>query len=86
VAVTVTGCDGTFPVDGAAVLRYSLLRHASKRYRYKFYAIYHPDARSCVRALQDVGYELLERDTPVNVTAIQGDYLRGRMPKSGTCQ
>jgi hypothetical protein len=84
VAVTVTGCGSTFPVDGAAVLRHSVLRHASDRYRYKFYAIYHPQARDCVGALAGVGYELLERDTPVNVSAIRGDYLRGRMPKSGT--
>jgi hypothetical protein len=84
VAVTITGCAADFPVDGAAVLRYSLLRHASNRYQYRFYAIYHPLARNCVEPLSDVGYVLLERDTPVNVSAIEGDYLRRRMPKSGT--
>jgi hypothetical protein len=83
VAVTVTGCDPDFPLDGAAVLRYSLLRHASERYSYKFYAIHHPLARDCVRPLAEAGYVLLERETPVNVSSIAGKYLRERMPKSG---
>jgi hypothetical protein len=84
VAVTVTGCDASFPIDGAAVLKYSFLRHSSERYRYQFYAIYHPMAAKCVKTLEDVGYVLLERETPVNISAIEGEYLRGRIAKSGT--
>ena len=84
VAVTVTGCDASFPIDGAAVLKYSFLRHSSERYRYQFYAIYHPMAAECVKTLEDVGYVLLERETPVNISAIEGEYLRGRIAKSGT--
>jgi hypothetical protein len=84
VAITITGCFASF-VDGAAVLRYSLLRHSTEKYRYQFYAIYHPDARPCVQGLSDVGYHLLERETPVNISAIEGEELRGRIAKSGMC-
>jgi hypothetical protein len=85
VAVAVTGCDARFPVvDAAAVLRHSVLRHASDRYMYRLYAIYHPVAGNCAQPLAEVGYHVLERETPVNVSAIEGEYLRGRIAKSGT--
>lgn len=82
VAVTVTGCS-TFPLDGAAVLKHSLSRLTSFRYRYQFYAIYHPTASACVGPLASIGYTLLERDSPVNVSTIQGDFLRNHISSSG---
>lgn len=84
VAVTVTGCHASFPLDGAIVLKHSFLRHPSERYRYQFYAIYHPEAAKCVPMLADAGYVLLERPTPVNVSAIRGEYLRRTIPTAGT--
>lgn len=82
VAITITGCS-KFPLDGAAVLQHSILRLPS-RYKYHFYAIYHPSASACVAPLADLGYTLLERESPVNVSHIEGGFLRDIISKSGT--
>ena len=87
IAVTVTGCSKSFPLDGAAVLQYSLYRNNSfGRYDYAFYAIYHPTAFECVAPLASLGFALLERETPVNVSEIRGTELRERISGNGTCQ
>jgi hypothetical protein len=92
VAVTITGCGEPHVLDGAVVLRHSFLRHSflrqhqhqeEGRYRYQFYAIYHPEAADCVSPLAKAGYVLLERPTPVIVSAIQGEYLRRTIPHQG---
>ena len=85
-AVSITGC-GTDPLtEGAAVLRHSIHRaHSSSKYDYRMYAIVHPDAIECARPLADLGYALLERDTPVRVDEIQGAFLRERITKNGCC-
>ena len=81
VVVTVTACSD-FPPDAAAVLQYSIL-NVTSRFKYQFYAIHHPSALHCVLPLASLGFTLLEKDTPVNVSEIQGEYLRKRLPKSG---
>ena len=87
IAVTVTGCSKAFPLDGAAVLQYSLFRNNTfGRYEYAFYAIYHPTAFDCVAPLASLGFALLKRDTPVNVSEIRGTELRERISGNGTCQ
>jgi hypothetical protein len=89
-AVTITGC-GSDPVsEGAAVLKHAIHLVSSQgnkggRYNYKMYAIYHPDGEACALPLQDLGYTLLKRDTPVAVKDIQGDYLREKIEKNGCC-
>lgn len=89
-ASTVTGC-GTEPfTEGAAVLKHSIHLssiHGTKggRYDYKMYIIYHPDATNCTLPLADLGFELLRRDTPVNVSDIRGDVLRDRIHTNGCC-
>jgi hypothetical protein len=55
------------------------------RYDYELYAIYHPDAEACVRPLEKLGYTLLKRPTPVNVSDIKGDFLRERIESNGCC-
>jgi hypothetical protein len=89
IASTVTGCGSDHFVDGAAVLKYSLDRHSKKhgnsKYSYKSYILYHPNATTCVLPLQNLGYTLLERPTPVNVSDIQGQDLRERIVDNGCC-
>lgn len=83
-AVTVTGCS-KYPLDGAAVLQHSVQKLTTRsRYLSQFYAIYHPSAAACVQPLAALGYTLLERETPVNVSEIEGAFYRDMMPKSGT--
>lgn len=55
------------------------------RYDYKMLALYHPDAAECAKSLQDLGYELIERQTPVKVEDIEGDVLRSRIENNGCC-
>jgi hypothetical protein len=89
-ASTVTGCGVEPFTEGAAVLKHSIHLssvHGNKggRYDYKMYIIYHPGASECALPLADLGFELLRRDTPVNVSDIQGDLLRERIQTNGCC-
>jgi hypothetical protein len=99
--VTVTDCgeDGEFPfpiTEGAAVLYYSIQRaHAAAAaaqtdddaisYDFKVYAVYHPAAAACAQTLAPLNYTLIQRDTPVAVPDIQGDYLRDHIHANGCC-
>uniref|UniRef100_A0A7S1ZB82 Glycosyltransferase family 8 protein n=1 Tax=Ditylum brightwellii TaxID=49249 RepID=A0A7S1ZB82_9STRA len=98
-AVSLTGCGAKDEAvnkaaaltDGAAVLKHSI--HLSSiqnpesgsKYDYKMYAFVHPEAIHCSGPFTKLGYEVLIRDTPVNITEIRGDFLRERLPKSGCC-
>jgi hypothetical protein len=91
-AVSITGCGGdqTSLMDSAAVLKHSI--HLTSihgnmggRYDYKMYAIYHPVAASCAQTLAPLGYELLERETPIKVSEIQGEFLRSKIEQNGCC-
>jgi hypothetical protein len=85
VATTITGCSEKFPMDGAAILQYSILNATSStsRYRFHFYAIYHPNATKCAQSLGTLGYTLLEREGPVRVSEIQNRHFREILPKTG---
>jgi len=89
VASTITGCGSDPFVDGAAVLKYSLNIHsqrASSKFRYHNYILYHPSARDCALPLEDLGYTLLERPTPIKVEEIGGNgVLRERIVNNGCC-
>ena len=91
IASTVTGCGSVDHfVDGAAILKYSLDRHSKAhgkigKYNYKSYILYHPNATECVLPLQNLGYTLLERPTPIDVEEIQGQDLRERIVNNGCC-
>mmetsp|Transcript_7894 Transcript_7894/g.23251 ORF Transcript_7894/g.23251 Transcript_7894/m.23251 type:complete len:519 (+) Transcript_7894:142-1698(+) len=89
-AVTITGCGSDPITEGAAVLKHSI--HLASihgplggRYDYKMYAIYHPQGRACAETLTALGYTLVERETPVAVKDIQGDFLRSKIEKNGCC-
>lgn len=90
IASTITACGTDRFTEGAAVLKYSIdltSINGSKggKYNYKMYILHHPDALECALPLKDLGFELLERPTPVNVSAIQGDVLRERIVRNGCC-
>lgn len=89
-AVTITGCGKDPITEGAAVLKHSI--HLASvhgnlggKYDYKMYAIYHPSGIKCAKTLESLGYTLVERETPVAVKDIEGDYLRSKIEKNGCC-
>lgn len=89
-AVTITGCGKDPITEGAAVLKHSI--HLASihgnlggKYDYKMYAIYHPSGIECAKTLESLGYTLVERETPVAVKDIQGEFLRSRIEKNGCC-
>lgn len=90
-AVSVTGCGSDPITEGAAVLGHSIHQSSIRntkgtgRYDYALFAIYHPDARACAVPLRDLGWTLLERNVFVNVTDIEGEFLRTRISKNGCC-
>ncbi|CAB9518682.1 expressed unknown protein [Seminavis robusta] len=97
-AVSVTGCGSDPLEEGAAVLKHSIhltsihgntgnntTSNKSGKYDYQMYAIYHPQAAPCVASLQELGYILLERDTPIAVADMEGDWLRTHIEKNGCC-
>jgi hypothetical protein len=61
----------------------SIQGNAEARYDYRMYAIVHPDAVSCGMTLEELGYTVLKRDTPVAVKDIQGEFLRSKIEKNG---
>lgn len=89
-ATTITSCKYNYLRDGAAVLEYSIRRasvhgHLGGRYDYAMFAFYHPSAEECVVQLKEFGYTLLRREVLVNVSDIEGDYLREGIEKNGCC-
>ena len=81
-AVTVSK-DGNF-VDGAAVLMRGVqLATKDSVYNHAFVAIVHPTIKRSRVALARLGWVILEAPTPVNVTNIQGDFLRSHIVGSG---
>jgi hypothetical protein len=91
-AISLTGCDGDgLHVQGAAVLGHSIRLNSAanpqstSKYGYKLFMFVHPDAVSCAKPFGDVGFEILVRETPVNVTDIRGEFLRTHVHKIGCC-
>jgi hypothetical protein len=89
-ATTVTGCGKDPYTEGAAILKHgihlaSIHGNMGGRYDYKLYVLYHPSAVECTLPLADLGYELLPRTTPVNVSDIKGDFLREHIGLNGCC-
>lgn len=87
-AVSVTGCGPDPITEGAAVLKHSIHRasiHGHGKYDYKLFAIYHPTAKSCAEPLQELGYNLLEREVFVKVEEIEGEFLREKIASNGCC-
>lgn len=72
--VTVTD-DGPF-IDGAAVLAHSIrIAHASSQYAHALVAFVSPRV-TALAPLEGLGFRVMRRQLPINVSAIQGDTLR----------
>jgi len=90
-AVTLSGCNPNESLsDGAAVLRHSIALQShplnpTSYYGFEMYALVHPNAMHCSDELSRVGYQILERDTPVKVEDIRGEFLRENVGKNGCC-
>jgi len=90
IASTITACGSDRFAEGAAILKYSIdltSIHGPKggKYDYKMYILHHPEALECSLPLKDLGFQLVERPTPVNVSDIRGDILRERIVRNGCC-
>jgi len=78
-------------IDAATVLRHSVHQTSARnpnsgsKYDYKMYAIVHKKAESCSHLLGDLGYQLIVKDSPVQVSEIRGDYLRKNVHKEWCC-
>jgi len=48
-------------------------------------AFVHPDAESCSNIFKELGYTVQIRETPFNVTDIEGTFLKEHIVKSGCC-
>jgi len=91
-AISLTGCEETSYIDGAAVLKQSIHQNSihnpksTSKYSYKLYAIVHPSAVLCAQALHDLlGFEVLVRDTPFDMNDIRGEFYKSRVNQSGCC-
>jgi hypothetical protein len=83
-AITITR-DGFF-LDGAAVLAYSILRHSSQSpYSISLIAFVHPNVTTSRPGLKNLGFHVIEVPIPINVSAIQFDFLREKINKNGCC-
>ena len=84
-AVTVTGCGKDPLIEGAAVLQHSIRTRASQTYGAHFVVFYPPEAAACAEPLQTLGFELMPRQVFVNVSDIQGEFLRTQITSNGCC-
>ena len=86
--------------EGAAVLKHSIhlssIRNKNNNYTtsqrrrrsifdYQMIAFVHPSAAHCSHIFTTLGYTILIRDTPFNISDIQGEFLREHIGKSGCC-
>ena len=89
-AISITGdASGEWHgIDGAAVLGHSAVRahRGGSRYDAALVAFVAPSVSAAGRRrLEAVGYRVLEKALPVEVEAIEGDYLRARIGSNGCC-
>jgi len=77
--------------DASIVLRHSIYKISSRnpssgsKYDFKMYALVHPQAESCSSKLQDVGFEVIIVDPPVQPSEIRGEHLRKKIHKEWCC-
>jgi len=83
-AITITQ-DGPY-FDGAAVLSYSVHHALNESLKYEADLIAFVDPGVVHReGLRFLGYEVIEKELPVAVKDIEGDFMRGRIEKNGCC-
>lgn len=78
-------------LDAATILRHSIHKTSIRnptsgsKYDYALYAIVHKKASECSHILSDLGYTVLIKDSPVQISEIKGDYLRKNVHKEWCC-
>jgi hypothetical protein len=84
-AITITK-DGRFQ-DGAAVLAHSIIKaFQHDPIEISFVAFVHPNVTTSRPFLRRIGFSVIEAPTPINVSAIQGKFLREHInDKAGCC-
>ena len=77
--------------DGPAILGHSIHRSSIRfdatksKYDYHLYAVVHPNASDCAENLSKLGYEILIRNTPIDVYRIQNEQYREDIESNGCC-
>jgi len=89
-AVSLTSCSAKFTADGAAILKHSIHLasypiNENSKYSYKMFLFVHPSALECSKPFEKLGYEVLVKEVPINVSEIEGTFLREHVYKSGCC-
>ena len=83
-AISVTS-DGPY-VDGAAVLGYGIGKAMKQSiYDFDLVAIVHPDVKKARKPLEKSGWRIIERDVPLDIDDIKGDFLREKIRTNGCC-
>jgi hypothetical protein len=81
-------------LESAAVLTYSIQQNSIRssnnstkksQYDYKFYLIYHPQAKVCANEFEQFGFILLERSFPVVIEQMKSQLLRNKIQSNGCC-
>jgi len=87
-AVSLTAC-GPFLAEGAAVLKHSIKLSSypviESNYTYKMFVFAHPSTLNCTSDFKSLGYEVLIKETPINVAQIKQTFLREKVVQSGCC-
>ena len=96
-AVSITSCvlnERNRLIDGAAVLKHSIHLNSidnhknnnnGSKFSYEMFAFVHPDANDCTPHLQQLGYTVMIKETPVDPTQIKGAFYKEHVVKSGCC-
>jgi hypothetical protein len=75
--------------DASIVLRHSIhlnsIRSGVSKYDYKMYALVHKQAEKCSHILKDAGFDIIVRDSPVNLEEMKSKELRKQAPKAWCC-
>lgn len=89
-AISVTDCPKTGDLvavlDAPAVMAYSINRVSTGRFNYRFVAFVHPGAKRCTTHLAKMGYQVLIRKNPVELTQIKTAQYRRYVQKRGCCE
>jgi hypothetical protein len=77
--------------DGPAILGHSIHRSSirfnstNSKYDYSLYAFIHPDATDCAANLAVLGYEVVIRSTPFDVSHIHNQHYKIEIEEQGCC-
>jgi len=81
--------------DGPAVLAHSIHMNSIRNndnndekgsmFDYRLYAFVHPIALNCSQGLEQLGYQVMVKDTPIQTAEIKNEWFKEKVVKSGCC-